>query len=82
MDRRKVLRHNPCTIAGTASLLADSEFLAKGDMPDGAGWWSDEKLIRHPVYDGWVFSLGWWRVPGEWKTKRFGVDVGRADKEP
>lgn len=78
MDTRKVLKLNPCSTAGMASLLAGSELVA--NIPDGAEWWSDEELMKHPTFDGWVFSLGWWPVLGG--EKRFGVDIGRADIKP
>lgn len=78
MDARKVLKLNPCSIAGMVSLLAGSELLA--NIPEGAEWWSDEQLLEHPSFDGWVFSLGWWPVLGG--GKRFGVDVGQADVKP
>ena len=78
-DARQVVKLNPCSIAGLASLLVDSELLTKGIIPPGAEWLSDKDLLEQKVFDGWVFSLGWWRsIEGE-KRGRFGVDVGRAD---
>lgn len=79
---RDTLPHNPCSIAGTASLLAGSEMcsgrLAKL-IPAGAEWLTDEELKEHKVWNGWTFSMGWW----EWKygeQSRFGIDVGEAER--
>ncbi|RFU28160.1 hypothetical protein B7463_g8172, partial [Scytalidium lignicola] len=78
MDTRNLLTHNPCSIAGTASFLADSKI------------WEDENFFEsrvgssHPgdhgqagLFGGKLFSLGWWSEDRE-GTVRFGIDVGDA----
>jgi Protein of unknown function (DUF3433) len=78
----KTLPHNPCSIAGTASLLAGSEMCSERLsplLPDGAEWMTDKELDEHKVWNGWLFSMGLW----DWKfgeQRRFGIDVGAADK--
>jgi len=78
----KTLPHNPCSIAGTASLLAGSEMCSKRLsilLPDGVEWMTDKELDEHKVWNGWLFSMGLW----DWKfgeQRRFGIDVGAADK--
>lgn len=42
-DGAEVLPHNPCSIAGTASLLAGSEVCSRRYVPEGAEWWSGER---------------------------------------
>ena len=75
---RTLLPHNPCSIAGTASLLAGSEMCSDrlaALMPQGAQGMTDKELREHKVWDGWLFSMGWW----DWsfgEQSRFGIDVG------
>jgi len=76
LDTSLVLPKNPCSIAATASLLADSEFLAL--VPPGSEYCDDEELKRRPPFDGYLFSLNWWGLPGSIQ-RRFGIDVGKAD---
>ncbi|KAK2757300.1 hypothetical protein FQN54_004814 [Arachnomyces sp. PD_36] len=82
-DTREVLPQNPCTIAGAASLLAGSDVADSEDgggiIPAGAEWWGDKELVRKGVFDGLVFSLGWWddeRVTG---GRRYGVGAWKAE---
>jgi hypothetical protein len=73
-DRNLTLPCSPCSIAGTMVLLAGSEMASRRIVPEGSEW--DE---RTDVWEGWLFSLGWW---GDGvKNRRFGVDVGRADRQ-
>jgi len=59
LDTRHLLYHNPCSIAGVASLLAGSKMLENDDvLPPGAQWMSDKEMKRLGVFDGWFFSLG------------------------
>jgi hypothetical protein len=80
---RNSLPHDPCSIAGVASLLAGSEMCSESIgslIPDGAEWMSDKELKQHNVWQGWLFSLGWW----DWRwgeKRRYGIDIGRAEKE-
>jgi Protein of unknown function (DUF3433) len=80
---RNTLPHDPCSIAGVASLLAGSEMCSESIcslIPDGAEWMSDKELKQRNVWQGWLFSLGWW----DWRwgeRRRYGIDIGRAEKE-
>jgi hypothetical protein len=48
-------------------------------MPDGVQWMSDKELEKNRVWEGWLFSIGWWE-PKRGEAKRYGIDVGRAEK--
>jgi hypothetical protein len=79
---RHMLPHDPCSIAGVCSLLAGSEMCGeqmRSAMPDGVQWMSDKELEKNRVWEGWLFSMGWWE-PKRGEAKRFGIDVGRAEK--
>jgi hypothetical protein len=79
---RHTLPHDPCSIAGVCSLLAGSEMCGeqmRSAMPDGVQWMSDKELEKNRVWEGWLFSIGWWE-PKRGEAKRFGIDVGRAEK--
>jgi hypothetical protein len=79
---RHMLPHDPCSIAGVCSLLAGSEMCSeqmRSAMPDGVQWMSDKELEKNRVWEGWLFSIGWWE-PKRGEAKRFGIDVGRAEK--
>jgi hypothetical protein len=71
-DRKAVLSCSPRSIAGTMVLLAGSEMATRKLVPEGS-----ERISRIDLWNGWLFSLGWW---GDMENKRFGIDVGRADK--
>ncbi|KAI1260813.1 hypothetical protein F5Y18DRAFT_419843 [Xylariaceae sp. FL1019] len=74
----KVVPHNPSTIAGRAALFADGEVSTRKLVPFGAEWQTESELKRRGVFEGWLFSLGWWEESlGEYK---YGVDVGWIDK--
>lgn len=90
----KVLTHNPCSIAGAASLLAGSEMVSRKVIPGGAEWVDDRGWERHGVFRGWLFSLGWWgddheRLSSNTNTsngkkirvKRFGIDVDQGARD-
>lgn len=74
IDTGELLPHDPCSIAGLASLLAGSSIcedhgpidpqINEGRKVHGFGWETQK------------FSLGWWRLStgGE----RFGIDIGSA----
>ena len=70
---RKVLPRNPCSIAGMASLLVGSDMLTL--IPRRSEWADDKTLLKHGLFEGYFFGLGWW---GDGKTRRWGIDVGRA----
>ncbi|KAI1815765.1 hypothetical protein GGS20DRAFT_584201 [Poronia punctata] len=73
----KVVPHNPCSIAGRASLFADGEVSTRRLVPYGAEWLTEAQLKTARIYDGWMFSLGWWESDGVYK---YGVDIGWIDK--
>lgn len=82
MDTKKVVPHNPCSIAGTMSLLADSEICrTRAVIPEGAEWKSEGELRREGVFGGLAFRMGWWGqdedAHGEEvkRPKLFGIDV-------
>ncbi|KAH6954835.1 hypothetical protein DER45DRAFT_633284 [Fusarium avenaceum] len=54
------LPRDPCSIGSTMALLADSQICdpKSGIIPE-AGQQMSENQLRS-VFDGWVFSLGWW----------------------
>lgn len=80
-DAGRVLPKNPCSIAAFTSLVADSEWLRivreRVEKAWGRGDVTDEEFEKK-VMEGLVLSMGWWGEPGE---RRFGIDVGQADKE-
>lgn len=71
-DREAFLPCSPCSIAGTMVLLAGSEMASRKMVPEGSEWNDGMQM-----WQGWLFSLGWW---GEKGQRRFGIDVGRADR--
>lgn len=93
-DMRHTLPHNPHTLAGVMTLVAGSEMCSRAVVPQGAEWMTDQQLREKGVFDGYLFSLGWWEereseserdldpggVVGRGR-RRFGVDVGRAERE-
>lgn len=82
-DTKRVLPHNPCSIAGTMTLLADSELCNSGKViPQGGEGYNDRGVRKEDMFDGWLFSMGWWGDgEGKGERKRFGIDVGRAEKD-
>jgi hypothetical protein len=83
-DIRHTLPHNPHTLAGSMTLLAGSEMCSRSVVPEGTEWVSDKELKRVGVFDGYLFSLGWWENGHGGgalkKRRRFGIDIGRAEK--
>lgn len=71
-DREVFLPCSPCSIAGTMLLLAGSELASRKMIPEGSEWNDGMQ-----TWQGWLFSLGWWVLKGQ---RRFGIDVGRADR--
>lgn len=60
MDTRRVVPHNPCSIAGTMSLLAESEMCTTREViPEGAEWKSGRELRRAGVFGGLLFRMRW-----------------------
>jgi hypothetical protein len=73
-DTKEVLPQCPCSIAGTMSLLAGGELLSGGIIPTGSEWKTDKER-NGEIWEGYVFSLGWW-------GGRYGIDIGNAGKGP
>ncbi|KUJ19489.1 uncharacterized protein LY89DRAFT_773942 [Mollisia scopiformis] len=73
--KKLLLPKNPASIAAKVSLLVDSELLET--IPEGAEWDNDDELRRKGVFEGYVYSLGWWR--GRDGERRFGIDIGVPD---
>ena len=83
---RQLLPHSPYSIAGTMSLLAGSEMIERHVIPVGAEFMDEKELAR--VFDGYLFSLGWWgdarEKPGtgvvgpKRQSQRFGIEIGKA----
>ena len=75
-DTKEVLPHNPCSIAGKMMLLAPSEMCeTRNVIPAGAEWWSPRDAKKNRLFDGWLFSLGWWTLPNG--KKWYGIDVAQ-----
>jgi hypothetical protein len=85
MDTKEVLPHNPCTIAGMASLFADSSLWAEGaskEMPR-------QDVNGREVYGDYGVSLGWhdrFVIDGEEGTestpdKYFGIDKSHVPNQ-
>lgn len=96
MDTRRILPCNPHSIAAIGSLLAGSRFIQEGFIQDehDALLLSDKKMRRKDVFQGYVFSLGWWMADGRLerrgakycacsdegkKRKRYGIDFELRD---
>jgi Protein of unknown function (DUF3433) len=79
---RRILPHDPGSIAMIASLLAGSEILTmnKLNIPPGMASMSNKEMEKSGVFDGWIYSLGWWDTD-EHGGKRYGIDVGQAGQE-
>ena len=72
MDTRYVIPKNPCSITAVASLLADSNMMDEGVIPEGSEWLSDRELEQRGVSSGWTLRMGWWNkgiVTAGGKTK-------------
>lgn len=74
IDTGEVLPHDPCSIAGLASLLAGSSICEDQEPIDPRI--SEGREIHGSGWEMQKFSLGWWRLStgGE----RFGIDIGSA----
>ncbi|OAL44034.1 hypothetical protein IQ07DRAFT_592503 [Pyrenochaeta sp. DS3sAY3a] len=81
---RGTLPRDPCSIGSTMAFLADSQLCNKGSgvLPEGAERMSEREL--KDVLNGWVFSLGWWKlessaaesIVGETDSTTSGMKVG------
>ncbi|KAF2756351.1 hypothetical protein EJ05DRAFT_62994 [Pseudovirgaria hyperparasitica] len=57
---KTLLPRAPTSIAGLASLLADSRFASRDFIPAGSEWCSNARRRADGVFDTHTFSLGWW----------------------
>ena len=79
MGTRRVVPKNPCTIAGLASMLADSNMLDGQFIPKGV-WmngWGDE---QQDLISGSKYRMGWLNSSGEVSEKgesRFAIHISR-----
>lgn len=89
MDTKRVVPHNPCSIAGIMSFLAESKMCRTREViPEGSEWETEKERRSEGVFGELVFRMGWWGVNGdilgeEVKEKGiFGIDVAeRSDLE-
>lgn len=89
MDTKRVVPHNPCSIAGMMSFLAESKMCRMREViPEGSEWGTEHEWRSEGVFVGLVFRMGWWGANGdmlgeEGKNRRmFGIDfVQRSDSE-
>lgn len=90
MNTKEILPKDPCSIGTAASLLAGAEMLRESVIPNGAEWCDDKELKDRGVFEGLLFSMGWWdgknkegTVGGDTEEgaarRRFGIDVGKAE---
>lgn len=76
-EAQSLLPSDPCSVAASASLLAESEILAS--IPEGAQWChSAKQRTKKRVFEAHLFSLGWFEGVGG--RRRFAVDTGEAEK--
>ncbi|KAH7308044.1 hypothetical protein B0I35DRAFT_102489 [Stachybotrys elegans] len=75
----QVLPHNPCSIAGSATMLAGSRLVSRDVIPVGAEWKKDGELRREGVFEGQTYSLKWWKIDnGPQGRERYGIDVDKG----
>lgn len=60
------------------TLLAGSELCTREVIPLGTEFADDADLQR--VFDGYVFSLGWFAGGDDGRPERYGIDIGKAEK--
>jgi hypothetical protein len=84
-DLRSTLPRKPTSIASRMALLAGSDLCAGGLLPPDAVRKSDKDLAK--VFDGWLFSLGWWANAGtdvdhyvEYPLHEDGAGSGRSQR--
>ncbi len=73
---RRLLPHNPCTIAGVARFFAHSSILIEEIIPPGSEFLDEKELRKHGILEHGLYSLGYWDG-GE--KSRFRIDLGRAE---
>lgn len=78
----RILPHSPTSIAIMATLLAGSKMMTteKLNIPPGTEFMTNKEMEKSGIFDGWLFSLGWWDTDKADK-QRYGIDIGRATQE-
>jgi hypothetical protein len=84
MNTRRILPCNPHSIAAIGSILVGSQLLNRTDedkviIPQGAEWMSNSEMKKRRVFDGYMFSLGWWTGDGRLE-RRGGEDSATIDE--
>ncbi|KAL7935756.1 hypothetical protein V8C35DRAFT_298159 [Trichoderma chlorosporum] len=70
---RDVLPHNPCSIAGTATLMAGGEMVSRLADLSMSGWVSGKHVAAESLPANGLYSLKWWR--DEKGVERYGIDL-------
>lgn len=89
VDTKRVVPHNPCSIAGMMSFLAESRMCRTREViPEGSEWGTEQEWRSEGVFVGLAFRMGWWGVNGdmlgeeEQNRRIFGIDFAqRSDSE-
>ncbi|RFU81514.1 hypothetical protein TARUN_673 [Trichoderma arundinaceum] len=70
---RDVLPHNPCSIAGTASLVAGGEIVSRIADLSESEWVESKQVGMERMLSNGLYSLKWWQdVKGQ---ERYGIDL-------
>ncbi|KAH6893362.1 hypothetical protein B0T10DRAFT_271548 [Thelonectria olida] len=73
---REVLPHDPCSIAGTATMLAGAEMATSQFIPLGSEWQDHRGLKNMGIFESFAYTLTWWvEYGGDYSAnQRYGVD--------
>ena len=58
-DTKKLLPKNPCSLAAIASLLADSNLMHEGVLPDGVEGMTGSQIEKVCGWKDWQVRMGW-----------------------
>lgn len=72
IDTKEVLPHDPCSIAGLASLLAGSSMCEESTLSEGR----EDRIVYESLWNSRLFGLGFWSS-SEGRA-RFGIDFTDA----
>lgn len=70
---RDVLPHNPCSIAGTATLVAGGEMVSRIAASSMSEWADGRHLSAESLLANGLYSMKWWR--DEKGIERYGIDL-------
>ncbi|UKZ53144.1 hypothetical protein TrVGV298_006935 [Trichoderma virens] len=70
---RDVLPHNPCSIAGAATLMAGGEMVSRLATPSTSEWVDGRHMSVENLPTNGLYSLKWWR--DEKGIDRYGIDL-------